>query len=58
MGGSEFDVYGKYKFGKEEQFTHYCLVIEAASKSDALDKAKKISSHVRWSYASAHICDE
>lgn len=58
MGVLDFDVYGKYKFGKEEQFTHLCLVIEAVSKSDALAKAKIIASNVIWSHASEHVFDE
>ncbi|WP_455618855.1 hypothetical protein [Eisenbergiella sp.] len=58
MGVSDFDVYGKYKFGKEEQFTHFCLVIEAFSTSDAMEKAKVIAKDVNWSHASEHKCEE
>lgn len=48
MGVSDFDVYGKYKFDKEEQYTHFCLVIEAFSEIDALDKARRISDKVTY----------
>lgn len=58
MGVQEFDVYGKYKFGKEEQFTHFCLVIEAFSESDAMDKARMISAKVIWISVSEHNSDD
>lgn len=58
MGVKEYDVFGKIKFGKEEQFTHLCLVIEAFSDRDALEKAKRISGDVYWSYCKEHVCQE
>lgn len=54
MGVSDFDVYGKYKFGKEEQYTHFSLVIEAFSERDAMDKARRISDKVNWTSVSKH----
>lgn len=50
MGVKDYKVFGRVRFGKEEQFTHLFLIIEAFSESDALDKAKKISDKVYWSY--------
>lgn len=41
MGVKDYDVFGRIRFCKEEQFTHLCMVIEAASARDALEKAKK-----------------
>lgn len=58
MGITEFDVYGKMKFEKEEQFTHLCLVIEASSVSEALSKAKKISNVIKWTHASEHVFED
>lgn len=58
MGVSDFDVYGKYKFGKEEQYTHFRLVIEAFSKRDAMDKARRISDKVIWTSVSKHKSDD
>lgn len=58
MGVTDFDVYGKYKFGKEEQNTHFCLVIEALSENDAMDKARKISDKVIWTSVSEHNSDD
>lgn len=57
MGVSDFDVYGRYKFGEEEQFTHLCLVIEAYSERDAMDKARRISDKVTWTSVSEHNSD-
>lgn len=50
MGVTDFDVYGKYKFGKEEQNTHFRLTIEAC-----MDKAKMIADKVTWTSVSKHI---
>lgn len=58
MGVKEYDVFGRVRFGKEEQFTHLCLVIEAFSVSDALGKAKKISDSVYWSYCKEHTYND
>ena len=46
MGVKEYEVFGRIRFGKEEQFTHLCLIIEAYSSDDAKEKAEKISSNV------------
>lgn len=58
MGVLDFDVYGKYKFGKEEQYTHFRLVIEAFSERDAMNKARRISDKVTWTYVSEHNSDD
>lgn len=42
MGVKEYEVFGRIRFGKEEQFTHLCLIIEAYSSDDAKEKAEKI----------------
>lgn len=58
MGVKEYDVFGKIKFGKEEQYTHLCLAIEAFSDKDAMKKAKMISGDVYWLYCKEHVCQE
>lgn len=58
MGVKEYEVFGRIRFGKEEQFTHLCLIIEAFSSDDAKEKAEKISSNVYWSYCKEHICED
>lgn len=58
MGVKEYDVFGKVKFGKEEQYTHLCLVIEAFSNKDAMEKAKMISGDVYWLYCEEHVYQE
>lgn len=58
MGVQDFDVFGKYRFGSEEQFTHFCLVIEALTENDALVKAKKIAGNVIWTNVSKHNSDD
>lgn len=58
MGVTDFAVYGKYKFGKEEQYTHFRLVIEAFSEKDAMDKARRISDKVIWTSVSKHKSDD
>ena len=58
MEVKEYEIFGKVRFGKEEQFTHLCMIIEATSTSDALEKAKIISSRVYWSYCKEHVCDD
>ena len=56
MGVKEYEVFGRIRFGKEEQFTHLCLIIEAYSSDDATETAKKISSTVYWSHCMEHVC--
>lgn len=51
----EYKVFGRIRFGKEEQSTHLCLIIEACSSDDAREKAKKISPDVYWSYCVAQV---
>lgn len=58
MGAKDYDVFGKIRFCKEEQFTHLCLTMEAFSANDALEKAKKISNDVHWLYCKEHVFDE
>ena len=58
MGVKEYDVFGRIRFGKEEQFTHVRLTIEAFSNEDALEKAKKIYGDVWWSYCKEHACED
>lgn len=58
MGVKDYEVFGRVRFGKEEQFTHLRLIIEAFSESDALEKVKKISDKVYWSYCKEYICDD
>lgn len=50
----DFDVYGKYKFETEEQCSHFCLVLEAYSEREAMNKARIISDKVTWISASKH----
>lgn len=42
MGVKKYKVYGKVKFGKEQQNTNICLEIEAFSYIDAEDKFEKL----------------
>lgn len=58
MGVSYFDVYGKYKFGKEGQNTHFRLTIEACSESNAMDKARMIADKVTWTSVSKHDSED
>lgn len=58
MEVKEYEVFGRIRFGKEEQFTHLCLVIEAHSSDDAKEKAKKISGNVYWLYCKERVCDD
>lgn len=50
MGIKDYEVFGRVRFGKEEQFTHLRLIIEAFSENDASEKARKISDKVYWSF--------
>lgn len=52
MGVTDFDVYGKYKFGKEGQNTYFWLTVEACSESNAMDKARMIADKVTWTSVS------
>lgn len=58
MDVKEYDILGRIRFEKEEQFTHLCLTIEAFSNQDALEKAKKISGDVWWSYCKERVCED
>ena len=58
MGVKEYEVFGRIRFGKEEQFTHLCLIIEAYSSDDAKEKAETISSNVYSSHCMEHVCDD
>lgn len=50
----DYDVYGKFRYKTEEQCTHLCIVIEAYSEDDAMNKARVISDKVIWISASKH----